>query len=296
MWKLEGQKFGIKSAENAITWLSSTFCPGRFLEHSCSRPQCSRFERICTLLLLLSYNRLILSILCVGDMLWSMAQLRSGQLRMVVDIVGSYRWCGQLSVLARHTHMLHCPPFPTSSWILWADGPQFALCLKSSSALDSELLPWRLLLGPICGDVVGWVRMLPTPASTLPQSMQPSTGPQGWQLAFPEPHCCRVYGSWICMRGTSFFVVSCRIVPVVFHCSPCQGEGGCTLNKRTQTRTRTHTRTHAHTHTRTHAHTHASGLSHMTSQRALRWSSVWRISYNHGAARRARVQVHESHT
>ena len=36
------------------------------------------------------YHRLILSTLCVGAMLWSMAQLRRGQLRMVVYVVGSY--------------------------------------------------------------------------------------------------------------------------------------------------------------------------------------------------------------
>ena len=46
----------------------------------------------------------------VGAMLWSMAQLRRCQLRMVVCVVGNCWWCGQLSVLARHTHMPHCPP------------------------------------------------------------------------------------------------------------------------------------------------------------------------------------------
>ena len=138
------------------------------------------------------YHRLIYSTQSVGAMLWSMAQLRRGQLRMVVDVVGSCWWCGQLSVLARHTHMPHCPPVPTSSWKLCIDRPQFAVCLGSSSVFDSVLLPWRLLLGPIRGGVLGWVRMLPTPASTLPQSTHPSTGPQGWHLASPEPPCCRV--------------------------------------------------------------------------------------------------------
>ena len=33
--------------------------------------------------------------------------------------------------------------------------------------------------GSDTGDVLGWVRMLPNPATTLPQSMHPSTGPQG---------------------------------------------------------------------------------------------------------------------
>ena len=78
------------------------------------------------------YHRLILSTLCVGAMLWSMAQLRRGQLRMVVYVVGSCWWCGQLSVLARHTHMPHYPPIPTSSWMLCTDRPQFAIYLGSS--------------------------------------------------------------------------------------------------------------------------------------------------------------------
>ena len=154
------------------------------------------------------YHRLIYSTQSVGAMLWSMAQLRRGQLRMVVDVVGSCWWCGQLSVLARHTHMLHCPPVPTSSWKLCIDRPQFAVCLGSSSVFDSVLLPWRLLLGPIRGGVLGWVRMLPTPASMLPQSTHPSTGPQGWHLASPEPPGCRVYGTWVCMGALRS--LSCR--------------------------------------------------------------------------------------
>ena len=32
---------------------------------------------------------------------------------------------------------------------------QFAVCLGSSSVFDSDILPWRLLLGPIRGDVLG---------------------------------------------------------------------------------------------------------------------------------------------
>ena len=36
------------------------------------------------------YHRLILSTLSVGAMLWLMAQLRRGRLRMVVYVVGSY--------------------------------------------------------------------------------------------------------------------------------------------------------------------------------------------------------------
>ena len=89
-------------------------------------------------LLLLYIIILIYSTQSVGAMIWSMAQLRRGQLMMVVGV--------ELSVLARHTHMLHCPPGPTSSWMLWTDRPQFAVCLNSSSVLGSVLLPWRLLL------------------------------------------------------------------------------------------------------------------------------------------------------
>ena len=147
------------------------------------------------------YHRLILSTLSVGAMLWSMAQLRTGLLRMVVYVVGSCWWCGQLSVLARHTHMPHCPPVPTSSWMLCTDWPQFAVCLESSGVFDSDLLPWRLLLGSICGDVLGWVRMLHTHDSMLPLSMHPSTGSQGWHLASPEPPCYKVYWTWVCMEA-----------------------------------------------------------------------------------------------
>ena len=56
--------------------------------------------------------------------------------------------------------------------------------------------------------VLGWVRMLPTPASTLPQYIHPSTGPHGWHLASPEPPCCRVYGTLVCMEA--LHCLSCR--------------------------------------------------------------------------------------
>ena len=142
----------------------------------------------------------------VGAMLWSMAQLRRCQLLMGVCVLDSCWWCGQLSVLARHTHMPHCPPVPTSSWMLCTDRPQFAVGLESSIVFGSGLLPWRPLLGPTHSGVLGWVRMLPTPASTLPQSTHPSIGPQGWHLASPEPPCYRV----------SFIVVSCRMCQSCF--------------------------------------------------------------------------------
>ena len=125
-----------------------------------------------------------------------------------VYVVGSCWWCGQLSVLARLTHMPHCPPVPTSSWMPCTDRPQFAVYFGSSSVFGADLLPWCLLQGPIRGGVLGWARMLPTPASMLPQSTHPSTGPQGWHLASPEPTCCRVYGTWVCMGALRS--LSCR--------------------------------------------------------------------------------------
>ena len=142
-------------------------------------------------------------------------------------------WIGQLlmmwsAVCPVHTHMPHCPPIPTSSWMLCTDRPQFAACLESSSVFSSDLLQWCLLLGPIRGGILGRVRMLPSPASTLPQSMHPSTGPQGCHLVSPEPPCCRVYGTWVCIAKRHF--IRCGVVqdvPVVFHCFPCQCEGGC---------------------------------------------------------------------
>ena len=122
-------------------------------------------------------HRVILSTQHVGAMLWSMAQLPRGQLRMLVYVVGSCCWCDQLSVLVRQIEMLQCPPYPTSSWKLCTDRLQFAVCLESSSVFDSDLLIWRLLLGPIRGDVLGWVRMLPSIASTLPHH-------QGWHISW----------------------------------------------------------------------------------------------------------------
>ena len=50
------------------------------------------------------------------------------------------RTAGRLSALAHPTHMLHCPPCPTSSWMLCTDRPQVAVCLESSSVFDSDLL------------------------------------------------------------------------------------------------------------------------------------------------------------
>ena len=67
----------------------------------------------------------------VGAMLWPMAQtskrpdsdggLCIGQLLII--------WSAVCSV---HTHMPHCPPVPTSSWMLSTDRPQFAACLEST--------------------------------------------------------------------------------------------------------------------------------------------------------------------
>ncbi len=127
------------------------FYPQR-LESFINQPFCVHGNVISLLLLLLSsfvYHRIILSTRFIGAMLWSMARLRRGQLRMVVYVVGSCWWCDQPSVLARHTHILPYPPVLTYSWMICTDRPQFAVCLESSSVFDSSLLPWRLLLGPL---------------------------------------------------------------------------------------------------------------------------------------------------
>ena len=74
-------------------------------------------------------------------------------------------WYDQSSVLARNTHMLHCPPAPTFSWMPCTDRPQFVVCLELSNVPYTDL---PLDSGPIRGDVLGWVRMRPTPAYTMP--------------------------------------------------------------------------------------------------------------------------------
>ena len=68
--------------------------------------------------------------------------------------------------------------------------------------------------------------MLPTPASTLPQSMHPSTGPRGWHLAYHEPSCCKVNGTWFCVKALhySWGRTGCAShVPLL----SLPGEGGC---------------------------------------------------------------------
>ena len=96
------------------------------------------------------YHCIILSTQFVGVMLWSMAQLRRGQFRMVVDVLGSCWCCDQPSALARHTHMLHCSPVPPCSWMLCTDRPQFAVCLESSS--DSDYIDNTQSLKFDCGE------------------------------------------------------------------------------------------------------------------------------------------------
>ena len=124
------------------------------------------------------YHRIRSLTQSVGAMLWPMAQtskrpdsdggLCSGQLLIM--------WSAVCSV---HTHMPHCPPVPTSSWMLCTDRPQFAACLEST-ALSAQIFSidafsWIRYVAVYSGGV----RMLPTPASTLPQSIHPSTDPQG---------------------------------------------------------------------------------------------------------------------
>ena len=52
-----------------------------------------------------------------------------------------------------HAHMLHCPPVSTSSWMMCSDRPQFVVCLESSIVFDSDRSSWRIILGPIRGNV-----------------------------------------------------------------------------------------------------------------------------------------------
>ena len=103
-----------------------------------------------------------------------------------------------------HTHNAALSVSPQ----FFIDRPKFAVWLESSSVFDSDLLPWRLLLGPICGDVLGWVRMLPTPASRLLQSTHPSTGPEGCHLASREPPCCKVGGTKGCAPDIAVFTLT----------------------------------------------------------------------------------------
>ena len=160
-------------------------------------------------------------------MFWSVVELRRGPLRLMVYVVGSCWWCEQRSDMASHTHMLHCPQVPTSSWKLCIDRPQFAVCLGSSSVFDSDLLPWRLLLGSVRRYAIGWVRVLPTSVSTLPQPVHHSTGPHGCYLASPEPPFCKVDGNWVCMEALHSSCCRVVYVPVMFHYPPCQGVDGC---------------------------------------------------------------------
>ena len=84
--------------------------------------------------------------------------------------------------------------------------PQFVVYSESSrrsSVLYTYLPLWHVLLGSIRADVLGWVRMIPSPASSrpTPQIMHPWTGPRGWHLASPEPPSCKVYGTSVCMEA-----------------------------------------------------------------------------------------------
>ena len=87
------------------------------------------------------YHRLIYSTQSVGAMLWSMAQLRIGQLRMVVDVVGSLLMMWSTVCSGSPYSHAALSASPTSSWKLCIDRHQFAVCLGSSSVFDSVLLP-----------------------------------------------------------------------------------------------------------------------------------------------------------
>ena len=86
--------------------------------------------------------------------------LVSGPTSKMVVYVG-----GQLlikSVLECPTHMLHCLSVPTYLLMICSGRSQLVVCLESS--------PWTSSPGSDTWLCTRWVRMLPIPASRLPQS------------------------------------------------------------------------------------------------------------------------------
>ena len=178
------------------------------------------------LLLLSYYNRIIVSTQSIGAMLRPMAQLRRGQLRMVVYVVGSCWWCDQLSDLARHTHKLHCQSVPTFSWLICTDLPQCAVCLKSSSVFDSDLLleafSWVQYVAMYSGGSGCFPLLLS--CCRNPCILRPVLRDDTYHLlSLPVVRLTGLESAW------RHFILCAVVqdVPVVFHCFPCQFEGGC---------------------------------------------------------------------
>ena len=161
-------------------------------------------------------------------MLGSVVQLWRGQLRIVVYVVGSCWWWGQLSVLAHHTHMLYSPPVPTSSWMICSDRPQFVVS-SDFKAVHCFLLRSSPLMPSPGSDMWLWTWVGPDAsrsccqAAAIHASLDRSLG---MTLHLLSLHVVRLTG----LESTWRHFIVCRVVqdvPVVFHCFPCQGKGGC---------------------------------------------------------------------
>ena len=139
------------------------------------------------------YHRIRSLTQSVGAMLWSIAQtskmpdsdgsLCSGQLLMMWSAV----CCGSPHLHAALSHFFTDALYrPTPVCSLFRVVQCFQL--RSSQLAHSSVSDSLAVNSGVC-------RMLPTHASTLPQSLNPSTGPQGCHLLSPEPTCCRFYGT-----------------------------------------------------------------------------------------------------
>ena len=154
---------------------------------------------------------------------------------MVVDVLGSCWWYDQPSVLARHTRMLHCPPVPTSSWMLCTDRPHFVVWLGWSivfnSLRSSPLTPspgsdtWRCNRVGLDASHSCFHAAAIHASSISPQG---STGTWVGIFFFFSSGCSRHLGSPL--ESAWRHLILCGVMqdgPVVFHCIPCQGKGGC---------------------------------------------------------------------
>ena len=179
------------------------------------------------LLLLRSYNIIIVSSHIVNSVCWSHALVKGPTSKRPASDGGRFsgqllKMC-QMSVMARHTHMLHCPPASTSSWMLCTDRSQFAVCPVFSTKIFSlDAFSWVRYVAMYSG-VSGCFPLL-LPRCRNPCILRPVLRDNTLHLL-----------SFLVVRFTELeyawrhFII-CRVVqdvPVVFHCFPCQGEGGC---------------------------------------------------------------------
>ena len=114
---------------------------------------------------------------------WSMYSI--GQLLIM--------WSAICSV---HTHMPHCPPVPTSSWMLCTDRPQFAACLVSTvfsaQIFSIDAFSWARYVAVYSGGSGCFPLLLPRCRN--PCLLRPILRDYTY-LVSPEPPCFRVYGS-----------------------------------------------------------------------------------------------------